>query len=71
MDLTKSVESREIDQEIFYNVDINPSYRLDTGIYIHVSLYYIIGIFCSYVGLCSKWKSSYQIKSLNLKQISI
>lgn len=54
MDLTKSVESREIDQEIFYNVDINPSYRLDTGIYIRVSLYYIIAIFCTYVGLCSK-----------------
>lgn len=48
------MESREIDQEIFYNVDINPSYRLDTGIYIRVSLDYVIGIFCSYVGLCSK-----------------
>lgn len=27
-----------IDQEIFYNVDFNPSYRLDTGIYIYIYL---------------------------------
>lgn len=38
MDLTKSVENWEIYTEIFYNVDINPSYRLDTGIYIYIYL---------------------------------